>query len=87
MADDSPALREGEFVGGCDIIREMFQGRRLQGFILPEKGVSVRRRRHDFGLFRSGGNAIANFLQEWPRGAYRAARQPESTAHEQDISA
>ena len=31
---------KGEFVGGCDIIREMFQAGELQGF-LEEKGVSV----------------------------------------------
>lgn len=30
---------KGEFVGGCDIIREMFQSGELQGF-LNEKGVS-----------------------------------------------
>ena len=32
---------KGEFVGGCDIIREMFQAGELQGF-LDEKGVSVK---------------------------------------------
>lgn len=32
---------KGEFVGGCDIIREMFQAGELQGF-MTEKGVSVR---------------------------------------------
>ena len=32
---------KGEFVGGCDIIREMFQAGELQSF-LEEKGVSVR---------------------------------------------
>ncbi|GAB5508527.1 MAG: Grx4 family monothiol glutaredoxin [Rhizobiaceae bacterium] len=32
---------KGEFVGGCDIIREMFQAGELQGF-LSEKGVSAR---------------------------------------------
>ena len=32
---------KGEFVGGCDIIREMFQGGELQSF-LSEKGVSAR---------------------------------------------
>ena len=32
---------KGEFVGGCDIIREMFQAGELQGF-LTEKGVSAR---------------------------------------------
>ena len=31
---------KGEFVGGCDIIREMFQAGELQTF-LEEKGVSV----------------------------------------------
>jgi monothiol glutaredoxin len=32
---------KGEFVGGCDIIREMFQAGELQQ-TLKEKGVSVR---------------------------------------------
>jgi monothiol glutaredoxin len=32
---------KGEFVGGCDIIREMFQSGELQAF-LDEKGVSVK---------------------------------------------
>ena len=32
---------KGEVVGGCDIIREMFQAGELQGF-LSEKGVSAR---------------------------------------------
>jgi monothiol glutaredoxin len=32
---------KGEFVGGCDIIREMFQAGELQG-LLKEKGVAVR---------------------------------------------
>ena len=32
---------KGEFVGGCDIIREMFQAGELQEF-MTEKGVSVR---------------------------------------------
>jgi monothiol glutaredoxin len=32
---------KGEFVGGCDIIREMFQAGELQDF-LSEKGISVR---------------------------------------------
>jgi monothiol glutaredoxin len=32
---------KGEFVGGCDIIREMFQAGELQGF-LGEKGVGAR---------------------------------------------
>jgi monothiol glutaredoxin len=32
---------KGEFVGGCDIIREMFQAGELQDFI-AEKGISVR---------------------------------------------
>jgi monothiol glutaredoxin len=32
---------KGEFVGGCDIIREMFQAGELQQ-ALKEKGVSVR---------------------------------------------
>jgi monothiol glutaredoxin len=32
---------KGEFVGGCDIIREMFQAGELQDF-LGEKGVSMR---------------------------------------------
>src|SRR5215218_8175064 len=31
---------KGEFVGGCDIIREMFQAGELKG-LLKEKGVSV----------------------------------------------
>jgi monothiol glutaredoxin len=32
---------KGEFVGGCDIIREMFQAGELQSF-MAEKGVSAR---------------------------------------------
>jgi monothiol glutaredoxin len=32
---------KGEFVGGCDIIREMFQAGELQG-LLKEKGLVVR---------------------------------------------
>ncbi|MHA7777845.1 Grx4 family monothiol glutaredoxin [Roseibium sp. M-1] len=31
---------KGEFVGGCDIIREMFQNQELQG-LLSEKGVAT----------------------------------------------
>src|SRR5262245_25379302 len=34
---------KGEFVGGCDIIREMFQAGELQG-LLKDKGVPVRER-------------------------------------------
>ena len=32
---------KGEFVGGCDIVREMFQAGELQDF-MSEKGISVR---------------------------------------------
>ena len=32
---------KGEFVGGCDIVREMFQAGELQSFLV-EKGVSVK---------------------------------------------
>jgi monothiol glutaredoxin len=32
---------KGEFVGGCDIVREMFQAGELQG-LLKEKGVSAK---------------------------------------------
>jgi monothiol glutaredoxin len=32
---------KGEFVGGCDIIREMFQSGELQG-LLREKGIALR---------------------------------------------
>jgi monothiol glutaredoxin len=32
---------KGEFVGGCDIVREMFQAGELQG-LLKEKGVTVK---------------------------------------------
>ena len=32
---------KGEFVGGCDIVREMFQAGELQSF-MAEKGVSAR---------------------------------------------
>ena len=32
---------KGEFVGGCDIIREMFQAGELQTYLV-EKGVSVK---------------------------------------------
>jgi monothiol glutaredoxin len=34
---------KGEFVGGCDIIREMFQSGELQG-ALKEKGIALRER-------------------------------------------
>ncbi len=32
---------KGEFIGGCDIIREMFQAGELQG-VLRDKGVAVK---------------------------------------------
>ncbi|OQM76640.1 Grx4 family monothiol glutaredoxin [Manganibacter manganicus] len=32
---------KGEFVGGCDILREMFQAGELQGFF-SEKGISAK---------------------------------------------
>ena len=32
---------KGEFVGGCDIVREMFQAGELQG-LLAEKGIGLR---------------------------------------------
>ncbi len=32
---------KGEFVGGCDIVREMFQNQELQSH-LAEKGISTR---------------------------------------------
>jgi monothiol glutaredoxin len=32
---------KGEFVGGCDIVREMFQANELQE-LLKEKGVAVK---------------------------------------------
>lgn len=32
---------KGEFIGGCDIVREMFQANELQS-VLADKGVSVR---------------------------------------------
>ncbi|MBX3536243.1 MAG: Grx4 family monothiol glutaredoxin [Chelatococcus sp.] len=32
---------KGEFIGGCDIVREMFQSGELQTF-LTEKGIAVR---------------------------------------------
>lgn len=31
---------KGEFVGGCDIIREMFQNQELQG-LMSEKGIEI----------------------------------------------
>ena len=34
---------KGEFVGGCDIIREMFQAGELQG-VFKEKGIVLRER-------------------------------------------
>jgi monothiol glutaredoxin len=34
---------KGEFVGGCDIVREMFQAGELQG-LMKEKGVQLRER-------------------------------------------
>lgn len=33
---------KGEFVGGCDIIREMFQNQELQG-LMSEKGIEVQK--------------------------------------------
>ncbi|MEP3045938.1 MAG: Grx4 family monothiol glutaredoxin [Roseibium sp.] len=33
---------KGEFVGGCDIIREMFQNQELQG-LMSEKGVETQK--------------------------------------------
>ncbi|GAA0773179.1 Grx4 family monothiol glutaredoxin [Roseibium denhamense] len=33
---------KGEFVGGCDIIREMFQNQELQG-LLSDKGVDLQK--------------------------------------------
>ncbi|MBN9671299.1 Grx4 family monothiol glutaredoxin [Roseibium aggregatum] len=33
---------KGEFVGGCDIIREMFQNEELQG-LLSEKGIDAKK--------------------------------------------
>ena len=35
---------KGEFVGGCDIIREMFEEGELRPY-LTEKGISLRRRK------------------------------------------
>ncbi|MBI1619291.1 Grx4 family monothiol glutaredoxin [Aquamicrobium zhengzhouense] len=32
---------KGEFVGGCDIVREMFQANELQDF-MSERGISLR---------------------------------------------
>lgn len=32
---------KGEFIGGCDIVREMFQNGELQNF-LEEKGIAVK---------------------------------------------
>jgi len=32
---------KGEFLGGCDIVREMFQNQELQGF-LSEKGIETK---------------------------------------------
>ena len=42
---------KGEFVGGCDIVREMFQAGELQG-LLKDKGVPVKeaRRRNSLDL-------------------------------------
>jgi monothiol glutaredoxin len=34
---------KGEFVGGCDIVREMFQGGELQG-LFKDKGLPVKER-------------------------------------------
>lgn len=34
---------KGEFVGGCDIIREMFQNQELQG-LLSDKGIETAQR-------------------------------------------
>ena len=36
---------KGEFVGGCDIIREMFQAGELQN-LMKEKGIAVREPAH-----------------------------------------
>ena len=39
MADHPAALRQGEFVGGCDIVMEMFQSGELET-LLEDKGVA-----------------------------------------------
>ena len=38
MADDPQLYVDGEFVGGCDIVTEMFQSGELET-LLTEKGV------------------------------------------------
>ena len=40
LAEHSAALCKGEFVGGCDIVRKMYQSGKLQK-LLQDKGVTV----------------------------------------------
>ena len=72
---------KGEFVGGCDIVREMFQAGELQN-LLKDKGVSARERArdltsgHSFNCFRCLRIYRLSF-----RGAPKArARNPYSQA-------
>jgi monothiol glutaredoxin len=41
MSIDQFIDNKGEFVGGCDIIREMFQSGELK-FLLKDKGVAAK---------------------------------------------
>src|SRR5262249_50246197 len=47
---------KGEFVGGCDIIREMFQAGELQS-LLKEKGVALKERAAPYGRCRGARRA------------------------------
>ena len=51
---------KGEFVGGCDIVREMFQSGELQQ-VLDEKGVSGRRQQPDGVLASMPETLLARF--------------------------
>jgi monothiol glutaredoxin len=41
LADHPQLYVKGEFVGGCDIVREMFQAGELQSFF-EEKGIAAK---------------------------------------------
>ena len=75
---------KGEFVGGCDIIREMFQAGELQG-LLKDKGVPVKEARAGVSTLESGTRdcrsvpdleRVPDSVQVWNTGF--AAGDPES---------
>ena len=63
---------KGEFVGGCDIIREMFQAGELQQF-LGEKGVSAGGIAAEFGMSASRLSFHLSTLEQ--AGLIRARRE------------